>query len=87
MAVRIRLRRIGKNPTKRPHFRISVFDETRSRDGKFIEELGYYNPVTGSSQVKAERLAEWVKKGALMSEAVKNVVKRAKSQNKEAAHA
>ena len=80
MAVRIRFRRIGKNPTKRPHFRISVFDETRSRDGKFIEELGHYNPVTGSAQVKVERLESWVKRGALMSEAVKNVVKKAKKQ-------
>jgi small subunit ribosomal protein S16 len=46
MAVRIRLRRIGKNPKKKPHFRITVFDERTTRDGRFIEELGFYNPVS-----------------------------------------
>ena len=51
MAVHIRLRRIGKNPKKRPHFRLTVFEETRSRDGRIIEELGYYNPVTGAATI------------------------------------
>jgi small subunit ribosomal protein S16 len=77
MAVRIRMRRIGKNPKGRPHFRISVFDETRSRDGRFIEELGYYSPVSGTVKVKQERLDFWVKNGAQVSQAVKNIVKRA----------
>ena len=39
MAVVVRLRRIGKNPKKRPHFRITVFDQRRGRDSRFIEEL------------------------------------------------
>ena len=79
MAVRIRLRRIGKNPTKRPHFRISVFDERRARDGKTIEELGYYNPVNGSARINRERLEYWVKNGAQMTSTVKSLLKKDKS--------
>ena len=77
MAVRIRLRRIGKNPKKRPHFRLTVFDETRNRDGRFLEELGTYSPVTGSVTVKKERYDFWVKNGALASETIKRLVKKA----------
>lgn len=77
MAVRIRLRRIGKNPTKRPHFRISVFDERRSRDGRFIEELGFYNPVTGTVKLNKERLDAWIKKGAELSLTIKSLIKKA----------
>lgn len=76
MAVRIRLRRIGKNPKKNPHFRISVFDERRSRDGRIIEELGFYNPLTGAVSLKKERLEYWVKNGAQLSETVKSLAKK-----------
>jgi small subunit ribosomal protein S16 len=77
MAVRIRLRRIGKNPIKKPHFRISVFDERTTRDGRFIEELGYYNPVSKEAKYKKDRYDYWVSKGALPTQAVKTVVKKA----------
>ncbi len=76
MAVRIRLRRIGKNPAKKPHFRISVFDERRSRDGRFIEELGFYSPITGAFRVNRERLDFWVKKGAELSQTIKSLIKK-----------
>jgi small subunit ribosomal protein S16 len=76
MAVRIRLRRIGKNPTKRPHFRLSVFDETRGRDSRFIEELGFYAPITGKSVIKKERLEYWIKNGAQPSETIKRILKK-----------
>jgi small subunit ribosomal protein S16 len=76
MAVCIRLRRIGKNPKKRPHFRITVFDEQRGRDGKFIEEIGFYSPVTGAMKVNQERFDFWVKKGAQASETLKNLFKK-----------
>jgi len=78
MAVRIRLRRIGKNPTKRPHFRVSVFDERRARDGRTIEELGFYNPVNGSIKINRERLAYWVKNGAEVSNTIKSLIKKIK---------
>lgn len=77
MAVRIRLRRIGNNPKKRPHFRVSVFEETRGRDGRFIEELGYYNPVTGMVKMDKERVSHWVKNGAQLSATVKSLLKKA----------
>jgi len=78
MAVRIRLRRIGKNPKKKPHFRISVFEETRGRDSRYIEELGYYNPLTGEIKARKERIQEWIKKGALPSPTVKSLLKKIK---------
>ena len=78
MAVAIRLRRIGKNPKKRPHFRVSVFDTNRGRDSKFIEEIGFYNPVSGESKIDKERYAYWVSKGAQASLTIKSLVKKLK---------
>lgn len=80
MAVCIRLRRIGKNPKKRPHFRVTVFDRRRDRDSKFIEELGFYNPLTGAVMMKQERFDYWVSKGASVSETVKSLVKKIKKE-------
>jgi small subunit ribosomal protein S16 len=79
MAVRIRLRRIGKNPKKRPFFRITVFTETRGRDSRFLEELGFYNPLTGTAKVNKERLDYWVSKGAAVSDTIKSLVKKSKA--------
>ena len=76
MAVRIRLRRIGKNPKKRPHFRISVFDQREGRDSRFIEEIGFYNPPSGKMQVKEERLKYWLDKGAQLSPTLEKLVKK-----------
>ncbi|MCX5696531.1 MAG: 30S ribosomal protein S16 [Candidatus Omnitrophica bacterium] len=76
MAVHIRLRRIGKNPKKRPYFRVTVFDERTNRDGRLIEQIGSYNPVTGSASIKQERFDYWVKNGAVPSLTVKNLVKK-----------
>ncbi len=83
MPVVVRLRRIGKNPKKRPHFRISVFEQTRGRDSRFLEELGFYNPVTGTIKIKNERLEFWKKNGAQFSETIKNLAKKS-LKNKEA---
>lgn len=84
MAVHIRLRRIGKNPKKRPHFRITVFDESRGRDSKFIEEIGFYNPVSKALKLKKERLDYWVKCGAQLSDTVKSLVKKIGKEAKNA---
>ena len=78
MAVKIRLRRIGKNPKKRPFFRLTVFEETRNRDGRYIEELGYYNPVTGIVKLKKERIDFWIKRGAQVSPTIKSLLKKSK---------
>jgi len=76
MAVHIRLRRIGKRPTKRPYFRVTVFDERRSRDGKFLEEIGFYNPLTGAVKIKKDRYDFWVKNGAQPTIALKSLIKK-----------
>ena len=76
MAVHIRLRRIGKNPRGKPHFRVTVFDERKGRDSSFLEELGYYNPVTGEAKIKKEKVEAWVKNGAQLSATVKSLLKK-----------
>lgn len=78
MAVHIRLRRIGKNPKKRPFFRVSIFDERRARDGRMIEEIGFYNPLTGAVKINREKFDAWVKKGAVVSATIKSLVKKNK---------
>ena len=82
MAVRIRLKRIGKCPIKRPHFRIAVFNETRERDSRFIEQLGFYSPVKNPPLVKInkERYDFWIKRGAQPTETVKRLVKKLKKE-------
>ncbi len=77
MSATIRLKRLGKNPKKRPYFRIAVFSKSKGRDSRFIEELGFYNPVTGAAKVNKERYAYWVSKGAQPSLTVKNLAKKA----------
>jgi small subunit ribosomal protein S16 len=76
MAVRVRLRRIGKNPKGKPHFRVSVFDETRGRDSRIIEELGFYNPLTGEARLNREKIDQWVKSGAQVSATIKSLLKK-----------
>jgi small subunit ribosomal protein S16 len=76
MAVHIRLRRIGKNPGGKPHFRITVFDERKGRDSRFLEELGFYNPVTGEAKINKEKIEGWIKKGAQPSPTIKTLLKK-----------
>ncbi len=71
MAVRIRLRRMGAK--KRPFYRIVVADSRSPRDGRFIEEIGYYNPISEPKEIKinTEKALEWIGKGAKPSDTVK----------------
>jgi small subunit ribosomal protein S16 len=55
-----------------------VLDESRSRDGRSIEELGHYNPYTGAVDIKKERFDYWVKNGAQVTQTVKSLVKKIK---------
>lgn len=77
MAVRIRLKRIGKNPKKKPHFRVAVFDKHKARDGRFIEEIGFYDPTKNPPSIKInkERYDFWIKQGAKPSDTVKSLIK------------
>lgn len=88
MPVVVRLRRIGKNPKKRPHFRITVFDQSRGRDSRFIEEIGFYNPITEAIKINRERMDFWIKNGAQLSARVKSIAGKYKtSAQKEAKNA
>jgi small subunit ribosomal protein S16 len=77
MAARIRLRRTGT--TKRPSYRVVVADSRTARDGRFLEAIGYYNPLTDPPVIKidAEKAAAWLKKGALPSNTVRHLLARA----------
>ena len=78
MAVRIRLKRIGKNPKKRPFFRVSIIDETRGRDSRAIEEIGIYDPAKKPAviKIKKARYEHWIKNGAQPSDTVKSLFKK-----------
>jgi small subunit ribosomal protein S16 len=75
--VTIRLSRGGSK--KRPFYNIVVTDSRNARDGRFIERLGYFNPLARGGEIRlqldAERLQEWVGKGAQTSDRVKTLVK------------
>lgn len=75
MAVRIRLSRVGA--TKRPSYRVVAIDSRRPRDGRALEILGFYDPLTEPATVRidAERLAVWIGKGALPSNTVAKLIK------------
>lgn len=75
MAVKIRLARFGKK--KAPSYRIVAIDSQKSRDGQYIENLGTYEALTGTFvQFKADRLQDWISKGAIASDAVKKLQKK-----------
>lgn len=75
MAVKIRLRRLGSK--KSPFYRIVVADSRRARDGRFIEEIGYYNPLTDPKTVKIdnEKALSWIGNGAKPTETVDRLFK------------
>ena len=75
--VKIRLRRLGAK--KAPFYRIVVADSRYPRDGRFIEEIGFYNPTTNPIElnVDAERAQAWIKTGAQPTETVKALLKKA----------
>lgn len=73
MAVKIRLKRMGAK--KKPFYRIVVADSRSPRDGRSIEQLGTYNPLTDPVQVKIdeEKALDWMTKGAKPSDTVRNL--------------
>ena len=77
MAVKIRLRRMGQK--KAPFYRIIVADSRSPRDGKFIEEIGYYDPTQEPSVIKVDEEAakKWLQNGAQPTETVGKIFKAA----------
>ena len=76
MAVKIRLRRMGAK--KAPFYRVVVADSRFPRDGRFIEEIGYYNPNTNPAEVSidGEKAKKWISNGAQPTETVKALLKK-----------
>ena len=74
--VKIRLKRMGMK--KHPFYRIVVADERCPRDGRFIEEIGYYDPMQQPAviNVKNDKAAEWLKKGAQPTDTVRILLKK-----------
>lgn len=75
MAVKIRLRRMGSK--KAPFYRVVVADSRYPRDGRFIEQVGTYNPMTEPAAVEfdAEKVAKWISNGAQPTDTVKRLLK------------
>ena len=74
MAVKIRLTRIGKK--KAPSYRVIVADSRSPRDGRFIEEIGYFNPLSDEVKIDAEAAKKWIANGAQPTETVKSLLKK-----------
>lgn len=75
MAVKIRLRRMGAK--KAPFYRVVVADSRYPRDGRFIEQVGTYNPLTepATVEIDAEKVAKWISNGAQPTDTVKRLLK------------
>lgn len=76
MSVKIRLKRMGSK--RNASYRLVVADSRKPRDGRFIEELGFYNPTTEPATVKIneERALKWLQDGAMPSNTVKSLLKK-----------
>ena len=74
--VKIRLKRLGAK--KAPFYRVVVADGRYPRDGRFIEEIGYYNPMTNPAEIKidADKATAWLKNGAQPTETVRSLLKK-----------
>ena len=82
MAVKIRLRRMGKK--KSPSYRIVVADSRYPRDGRFIEEVGYYDPMTDPVTIKVdkEKVDKWLATGAQPTETVRSLINKSGAEEK-----
>ncbi|MEO0077293.1 MAG: 30S ribosomal protein S16 [candidate division WOR-3 bacterium] len=78
--VKIRLKRIGRKHV--PLYRIVVADSRRSRDGKYLEAVGFYNPKSKQLTLNKERVDYWLSKGAQTTDVTKRLINRYKKQTK-----
>ena len=79
MSVKIRLKRFGTK--KKPYYRIVVIDSRAPRDGRTLEEVGYYHPIEVEEkqlQLKEDRIREWLEQGARPSDTVKKLLNKMK---------
>lgn len=78
--VKIRLKRMGKK--RHPFYRIIVADALAPRDGKFIEQVGYYDPISKDLNIKEDLVMKWLHNGAQPTETVKTLFKKLKINEK-----
>ena len=74
MAVKMRLRRMGAK--KAPTYRVVIADGRSPRDGRFIEEIGYFNPKSDELKIDAEKAKKWIANGAQPTDTVKALLKK-----------
>ncbi len=76
MAVKIRLTRMGAK--KRPSYRLVATDSRSPRDGKYIEQIGFYNPLANPAEIKIdeEKAIKWIKNGAILTDTAKDLLKK-----------
>ena len=74
MAVKMRLRRMGAK--KAPTYRVIIADSRSPRDGRFIEEIGYFNPRSNEVKIDADKAKTWISNGAQPTETVKSLLKK-----------
>nr|WOA02400.1 ribosomal protein S16 [Gloiopeltis furcata] len=72
--LKIRLKRCGRR--KQPSYRIVVMDSRKKRDGRAIEEVGFYNPLTNKARVDMVQINKKLKEGAQLTEVVQNIIRR-----------
>ncbi len=84
MALKIRLTKPGKSIKRRYHFKIVVDESRTKRDGKFIEQLGFYNPDSSPKILKldTEKYDKWIEKGARPTDTVASLYKKVLKQKK-----
>jgi len=82
MGLTIRMRKPGKSAKQRRHNKIVIIDKSAAREGKFLEEIGYYDPTSKMLKMDTARYDYWVEKGALPSDTVKGLYTRTKKATK-----
>ena len=80
MAVKLRLKRMGAK--KKPYYRVVAADSRSPRDGKFIELVGTYNPITGEKNINEEVAIKWLNNGAIPTDTVRAIFKDCKINEK-----
>ena len=73
--LKLRLKKIGRK--RQPSYRLVVMDVRTRRDGRPIEEVGYYNPLTKESHFETEKIVKWLKNGVKPTETVQSLLKKA----------
>ena len=79
MAVKLRLKRMGAK--KKPFYRVVAADSRSPRDGRFIESVGYYNPMNGEIKINEEEALKWLRTGATPTDTANSITKRVVNSN------